>query len=290
MRFLSLPLLHFLQPTLEWSQAELDGEILIEASWRWVSSSWISHRWHPWIDGMIEMTGIHGSMGPVPWLSWNARSHLSRRSLGPAFFFWFCQGGRFGRSHIFMQNLLIANFWGVLQATPGEFLFIFGILGEGWVILWSLSQRLASLWLDWFDDIPSFVATCFFCFDVAVVRTVRGFYNSWTVLLISLTGRKRRPLIQQLWLLIGCAYTTWCWIRNLPYHTYRSGVIYSGSLLRWELFDHFVSLGVLALPFWNLEGMNRKESSHSRKSQTDKILMVHWFDGRSFLCGWEHEL
>ena len=124
-----------------------------------------------------------------------------------------------------MQNLLIANFWGVLQATLGEFSFIFGILGEGWVILWSLSQRLASLWLDWFDDIPSFVATCFFCFDVAVVRTVRGFYNSWTVLLISLTGRKRRPLIQQPWLLIGCAYTTWCWIRNLQYHTYRSGVI-----------------------------------------------------------------
>lgn len=190
-----------------------------------------------------------------------------------------------------MQILLIANSCGVvLQATLGEFFFIFGILGEGWVILWSLSQRLASLWLDWFDDIPNFVATCFFCFDVAVVRTVRGFYNSWTVLLISLTGRKRRPLIQQPWLLIGCAYTTWCWIRNLQYHTYRSGVIYSGSLLRWELFDHFVSLGVLALPFWNLEGMNRKESSHSRKSQTDKILMVHWFDGRSFLCGWEHEL
>ena len=82
------------------------------------------------------------------------------------------------------------------------------------------------------------------------------------------SGRKRRPLIQQPWLLIGCAYTTWCWIRNLQYHTYRSGVIYSGILLGWELFDHFVSLGFLALLFWNLEGMNRKESSHSRKSQT----------------------
>lgn len=264
MRGFYLSLLHFLQPF--WNDLRQS----------WMGRSSLRHPGDGFFKLQATIDGIHGSM-KVPWLSWNwwvnfwnARSHLSRRSLGPAFFifFWFCQGGRFGSSQIFMQSLLIANFWGVLQATLGEFSFIFGILGEGWVILWSLSQRLASLWLDWFDDIPSFVATCFFCFDVAVVRTVRGFYNSWTVLLISLTGRKRRPLIQQPWLLIGCAYTTWCWVRNLQYHTYRSGVIYSGSLLRWELFDHFVSLGVLALPFWNLEGMNRKESSHSRKSQT----------------------
>ena len=40
--------------------------------------------WHPWIHG-------------VHWLSWNAtRSHLSRRSLGPALCFFFFQGGRFG--------------------------------------------------------------------------------------------------------------------------------------------------------------------------------------------------
>ena len=189
-----------------------------------------------------------------------------------------------------MQNLLIANFWGVLQATLGEFSFIFGILGEGWVILWSLSQRLASLWLDWFDDIPSFVATCFFVSMLLLWERSEDFITHGPFCWFPSQEEKEDHWSSSPGCSIGCAYTTWCWIRNLQYHTYRSGVILIRAFYWDRTFDHFVSLEFLALPFWNLEGINRKESSHSRKSQTDKILMVHWFDGRSFLCGWEHEL